>query len=245
MVNRENVREAAYSLLKAIAVEAKRKLDTNIEVIQRSSWMVKTSATGSHSKIFERKVFNARAVDMMYQLDMKTGFPEKEELKVIIIEAGFKPQEIEFGLILKLVRAWLDVSKPLDVDGEDVARVIGDFVGTIIDRVVKTWSRYALIAMDERSEGVKFDDNVVLSRISDEELWEFGILGSALSPANTMMSGIWIEPLSKNWMILEISSKYKVGDVPNPNIAKDAVLINMLLSSSGRFSIINLGIKQN
>ncbi len=245
MVNRENVKDAALKLLKAIAVKAKKELRTNTKVSQYSSWMVKTSATSSSSQMFERKVFNSRAIDMMYQLDRKTYFPEKEGLKEIAIEAGFKAEEIEYGLLLTLVRAWLGVSNPLDIDREDVRGVIERFATTIIDKIVETSSRYALIMMDERSEEVNLDDEVSLRRISDEELWEFGQLGSVLSPASMTISGVMLEPLSESWMILEINRKHRLGESDNSNMIKDAVLTNMLMSSRGNFRIINLGIKNN
>ena len=245
MVNRENVKDAAFKFLKAIAVKAKKELGTNTKVSQRSSWMVKTSATSSSSQLFERKVFNSRAVDMMYQLDRKTDFLEKERLKEITIEAGFKPEQIEYGLLLTLVRAWLDVSNPLDIGGEDVRDVIEKFSTTIIDKIVETRSRYALIGMDERSEEVILDDEVSLRRISDEELWEFGQLGSVLSPASITISGVMLEPLSESWMILEINRKHGIDEADNSNMLKDTVLINMSMSSRGHFRVINLGIKKN
>ena len=244
MPSREDVTKASLDLLKAIVEKAKRKLGDDINVIQTSSWMVKTSATGQSSEYFQREVFNARAVDMMFQLEMRTGNPEKEKLEEVIIDAGFERREIEFGLILKLIREWFDVSDPLDTDGEEVKKVIEEFADTIIDRVVRIKSRYALIEMDEKSIGVALDDGVIIRRISEEELWELGSVGSELSPAQ-FNSRIMFDPLSENWMVLEINSKHVLNEAPDSHVFKDAVLINMLMASKGRFKVVNLGMKIN
>ncbi len=244
MVNRKDIKEATYNFVKAIAVKAKGKLGPAIKIIQRSSWMVETGAGSSHSEIFEREIFNGMAVDMMYQLEMRNDFKEKEELREVIIKAGFKPSEIEYGLLMMLERAWIDLTNPLDLKGEDVTRIISEFVDTIIEKMVITKSRYALTSMDVKSEEILLDEEVILRKILEEELWEFGRIGSELSPANSMSIGM-LEPLSDKWMILEICGKHSLDESNNANLIKDAVLIDMLMSSSGGFRVIDLGLKQN
>ncbi|MFC1932592.1 hypothetical protein ACFLXU_03045 [Chloroflexota bacterium] len=241
MPSRENVKEATLILFKEIIERAKLKLGENIKVTQRSSWMVKTGETSRGSEYFTREVVNAVAVDMMVALEMRTGCPEKEKLVEILIDAGFERINIEFNMIQQLVRGWLNVANPLEVDGEDVNKVIEEFTDMIIDKVVHIHHKYALIEMDEKSIGFKLDDGVNLRKISQEELWEFGRTDGNLSPAQLNSSITRWDTLSEHWMILEIETMHKLENTSSSKILMDAVLMDLLITANGRFKVIDLG----
>ena len=140
----------------------------------------------------------------------------------------------------------MSVSDPLDIDGGAVGEIIENFATTVIDKIAETQAKYAFLGMDEKSQEVMFDDEVKLRRISGEELWEYGSVGSIYTPASDYISGFMspIDILSENWMILEISKTHGLEEHVEVMIKKDAALMNMLMSARGKFRVIDLGIKR-
>lgn len=244
MKNRDDVKTAGKKMLGAIAVKAKSKLGKNATVVQRSSWMVKTSDAGRRSKEFERSVLDSLAISMMYQIEMRDNFPEKEKLTSLIVEAGFDISEIEYGLIFTLVMSWLRLKNPLEMNSEEMEGLLEEFAAAVIDKKIVTRTRCVIDRINMVPDNILLDKGVCIRKIFDEELWEFGAMGSIYSPYLHHF-GIGTALLSDNWVILDISEEHKIKEQSYTWVLKAAVLIDMVMVSRGSFTVVDLGTKKN
>jgi len=83
---RQELEANALDFLKAVAIEAKTKLGSDLEWSRTSYWLVPIgSGRGCHGQTSTRIIINRSNINIVYRKMMKTGFPEKTKRCLIPI----------------------------------------------------------------------------------------------------------------------------------------------------------------
>ena len=242
MPNRKRIKDVALDFLQVVAIKAESKLGKRPERLQRSQWMVHTGPGSMSSNVFERRVFDSRAVDMLYQKElMRSDFPEQKQLTEVLVAAGIRGGEVRYGFLLPLLRHWLELPDPFTFQEEAISQVLEEFCDAVIDKVVMTASRNAILHLDLVFGPILLEEGVFIRPIQEKELWELGDLDNQW-PFYAFFSFPFNVP-SEDWKILDIQIGH-TGEEGHPSrtigIMREAALAALVLASPGALQVLNL-----
>lgn len=238
MVTKRELTDATVACLEAVASEAKREFGPNPKRIQKSQWMVKSNASSSSSRIFERTVFDHNKVDVWYQTTNHAELHELQQLEHLLLECGIPENELHYGFFTKLIQHWLDFSASCSVDQSVVSKVVNPFVDAVLNGYVVTRSRDALITLPldtVTSSPIQLEQGVSIRPILEEELWEFGEIDSILQ-------SFFIQEMPRtDWAILEVIDRHpRVSKGIPDDSTRKAVLMALPLLSPGNLRVLPL-----
>ncbi len=241
-VSEDTVRTVARNFLQAIAKKAQDKLGQYPKHIQRAQWMVSTSPTGMSSKQFERQVFNASAISMMYQLEMmRSDFPAQKQLQTVVTSAGIPIQETQYGFLMPLLFRWLQLKDPLKFEKTAVSQLLDEFTQAVAEGRITTRSLDALSLLELSSGSLELQKGVCIRPVTEAELWQFGTLEQPYYVSDTIAN-----IPSEKWNILDIQTEHARDEAPTEiRLLRDVVFVALRLISPGSLQFVSLGQQSN
>jgi len=183
----------------------------------------------------------------MYQTTlMNSDLPEQKRLTEVLVAAGIAIEETRYGFLLPLLHRWLELSDPFAFEEGAISQVLEGFCDAVIDKVIFTWSRDAILQLDLACSPVLLEEGISIRPIYENELWELGDVGRSRSLFP--FSSIPVNMPSEDWKILDIQMRHTLERVHPPRVIeviRGAALTALNLTSAGHLQILDLGREAN
>lgn len=240
-VSAKTVRTAARDFLHAIGEKARDQFGRYPKHTQRAQWMVSTSPTSMSSKQFEREVFNASGISMMYQLEMMhSDLLAQRQLQTVLVDAGIPIQETAYGFLMPLLLHWFQLKDPLEFEETAMSQLFDEFVRAVLKKRIVTKSLDAVVSLDLTHDPIELENGIHIRPVTEEELWQFGT-AEPYYPSHTVM-----DIPSERWSILDIELQRGIDEkVTVVNTIREAVFVALRLVSSGSLQVVSLGHQSN
>lgn len=210
---------------------------------QTSTWMVRTSPTGTTSQSFERESLDTQSVFMWYQTSMRGSTPAKGQLEQKLAAEGVQENEFWYLFILPLVSEWLRRQQSLTWDETSATELLEEFADAVVDGRIISRSLGAISSLGLSESPLTLEDGVDIRFVTEEELWEYGIVDSFLG-----YGLFWERMPTPEWTILEIELQGALRDLVSDKTIQQinrSVLVGLRLASPGKFEVRDLGRVRN
>lgn len=239
--------DLALKYLKKVATVLEAKGGKPTKVTQYSEWMVRTGPTSMSGKRFTREVSDIFQASFVYQSSiLNENPPEQQQLIDVLVNAGIALQQTRYGYLMPLVHRWLKLEDPFAFDEAQMRNIFYEFSSAVLQRLVVTKSRYAILSLNLEHQPVSLERGVCIRPISKEELWELG----DTSRFDRMLTNPIVTPhmLGEDWNILAIEIQHQDEQVFSTEATQtvyEAVITALALVSPGHLQFHDLGVSAN